>query len=176
MVKYIGNCAEIIPDSYRKVIETNTGEIRPNLKMSQSANKNDYISKQRDEWLNAGYSIDPGSSIEWEMFYQHDFDEILDFSKSPLFKDKKISAWWIPKIRPGKCFPAHRDSFEKSHKNITRWWIALNDHEWGHVFMIEDQLIKNYKKGDIFEFNDHIHGAMNVGTTVKMTLQVLITE
>ena len=174
MIELLGNCAEIIPDTWKQQAINSTGEIRPNPKMSESAEKNDYIAQQKEAWEQAGYTIFNGS-IQWEMFYQMHFEETLDLGSINIFKGKNTN-WWIAKVMPGKCFPMHVDSFDRSHTNIERYWIALDDHEWGHIFMIGDEILTGYKKGDIFKFDDSMHGAMNVGLTPKLSLQVLVSS
>lgn len=174
MIKLVGNCKDMLPLSWNDYCKSNTGEIRPNKKLSQSADKNTDLAKQRDDWRKAGYIIE-NDTIKWEMFYQNDLKEKVDFSRHHIFSGKKIN-WWIAKVMPGKCFPMHRDSFDKSHNRLQRYWVALDDHKWGHVFMIGDIVLKEYKRGDIFQFEDELHGAMNVGLEPKLSLQILSVE
>jgi hypothetical protein len=143
--------------------------------MSISAEKNDYVSKQKNEWLDAGYDISPGSSIEWEMFYQEHLTDNFDSHNLEFCLNKKHK-WWIAKIMPGKCFPMHRDSFDLSDGKISRYWMALDDHKFGHVFILEDQILQDYKKGDVFKFSDELHGAANVGTEPKLSMQIVVIE
>jgi hypothetical protein len=54
----------------------------------------------------------------------------------------------------------------------------MQDYKPGHVFIYENQLFSNYKKGDVFLFEspESIHAAANVGFSPKLTLQVSCVE
>jgi len=166
MIRLVGNCAELIPNGWKERVVSTTGEIRPNNNMGT----NDYVEEQRKLWEEAGYSAD--ESVRWEMFYAEDFDTNINLHEHELFKEKQVK-WWIVKVNPGKCFPFHSDSFNFPSQKIERYWIALDDHEWGHVFIAEDKILSGYKKGDVFQFDNETHGAMNIGLTPKISLQVV---
>lgn len=172
---YVGNYSHAIPESWMSTILSTTGEIRPNEKMSANSEKNGYLEQQRKTWESAGYQI-LGGSIQWEMFFQKNFTDRLRTEQFDFCNGKEILTWWIPVIRPGKCFPLHHDAFEKSHGNIKRYWIALQDQEWGHIFTYEDKILTNYKRGDVFLFDDVLHASANVGLTTKATLQLVVSE
>ena len=71
-------------------------------------------------------------------------------------------------------FPFHIDTFPGEQK-VTRYWIACEDHEPGHIFMYDNQVLSNYKAGDVFEITPGLwHGAANIGFTTKLSLQLVV--
>jgi hypothetical protein len=74
---------------------------------------------------------------------------------------------------PGQFTPMHRDP-HTIDINCKRYWIPLQDYELGHIFIYKDQIITNYKKGDVYTYDDanEIHGAVNLGFTPRVILQI----
>lgn len=64
---------------------------------------------------------------------------------------------------------------DKNNK-CRRFWIPLQDYESGHILVMEDELVSNYRKGDVFEFDSPLdyHGSANIGMSTRLVL--LITE
>jgi len=71
--------------------------------------------------------------------------------------------------------PMHSDP-HVYERDGTRYWIPLQDYHSGHVFIYNDKLMTDYKKGDVFVFLDSydVHGAANIGHQTRLSL--LITE
>jgi hypothetical protein len=83
--------------------------------------------------------------------------------------------WWIVKMLPGQFMIMHRDpDTEGNPTRIKRYWMPWQDYESGHIFIHNDCLISNYKKGDVFVYNtqDDEHGSCNIGYTPRLVLQV----
>jgi len=74
--------------------------------------------------------------------------------------------------------PMHVDPHTTVQKNAQRFWIPLQDWEIGHIFKFQDEIVTNYKKGDIYEYDDAqgLHGAANIGLTPRVVLQVTLYE
>ena len=72
-------------------------------------------------------------------------------------------------------FPMHQDLFKENKPNIRRFWMAMQDSKLGHVFVYEDTTLKNYRAGDLFEFEDPNawHAACNLGFEPKVSLQIV---
>ena len=85
--------------------------------------------------------------------------------------------WWIARILTGQLMPMHKDdeSFEEI-VDATVHWIPLQDYQSGHVFVINDELITDYKKGDVYTFSkfSDLHGAANIGMVPKLTMIVVV--
>lgn len=170
MIEYVGNYKDIIPLSWIEHMRTHTGEIRPNNRMVMTAE----VEGQQREWKEAGY-FNEGTTATWELFHDWDFTEQLDYSKFDFCKDKKVQ-WWISKVKPGHCFPIHSDTLKDELINPKRYWIALEDYHWGHVFVIGKYCLRDYKKGDAYVFDNSPHGAANVGLDNKYSLQILTSD
>jgi hypothetical protein len=169
MIEYIGNYNFKINTAWVNKMNSTTGEIRPNGRMVAT----DSVNKQLSDWSNAGY-ID-ASSVQWELFHDWDFEEKLDFDSIDFCQGKQIT-WWISKVKPGKCFPMHYDTIKEDLVNPKRYWIALEDYKWGHVFIVGNRVVRDYRAGDVFLFDNSIHGAANVGLETKFSLQLLVSD
>lgn len=86
--------------------------------------------------------------------------------------------WWITKMLPGNFMPMHVDPHTQYEANSKRYWIPLHDWESGHIFMYENQVVTNYKAGDVWCYEDStaLHGAANIGYTPRVVLQVSTYE
>jgi hypothetical protein len=52
--------------------------------------------------------------------------------------------------------------------------MPLTDYQPGHIFIYRNTFINNYKAGDLYKYDisTEIHGAANIGHTVRIILQV----
>ena len=79
---------------------------------------------------------------------------------------------------PGQCLPLHHDGFEGFKKlygkeNSTRFFVAISDWDWGHVFQIHDNIIANWKSGDTYIVPAGVfHASANFGIAPKYTLTI----
>ncbi len=98
--------------------------------------------------------------------------------------------WWFVKIQPGELQLMHYDmhvlgvfhednKFSKVTKVVDikdpiRYTMFLQDWQPGHIFTYKDQMIANYKAGDIFEWSDPelLHGVANISFDPRYTLQI----
>lgn len=126
------------------------------------------------EWqkaIDAGY--DPDAA------YFQMFDKTNLKSGIPIFHTcGRNRHWWITKMMPGQFMPMHIDPHTKQETNVDRLWIPLQDFEKGHIFAYEDIVITNYKKADVYKYNNPraFHGAANIGSTPRIVLQVTLYE
>lgn len=124
------------------------------------------------EWqkaIDAGY--DPNATY-FQMFDKNNLE-----SEIPVFHTCGRSRhWWITKMLPGNFMPMHVDPHTKQEKDTDRFWIPLQDWEQGHIFAYEDQIITDYKKGDVYKYDNSqaLHGAANIGLTPRIVLQVTL--
>jgi len=83
--------------------------------------------------------------------------------------------WWFARLDHGTVFPLHTD---QHHEGCARRvWIPLDDWEPGHIFVYGDRVVTDYRRGDWIEFApDVVHGAANLSTRVKISLQLMLTK
>jgi len=165
-MKYLGNYKKWIdPKWIAEILESNGFEGK--IVSTSESNKNRYEEYKRA--VEAGWSLD---TIYWWRYT----NQITSFDiKNPPWLDSinRIS-WWIVKQLPGQVQPMHIDVDENN--NCRRFWVPLQDYSPGHILIIENKLIKDYKLGDVFEFNSALdyHGSANIGMTPRVV--ILITE
>lgn len=167
---YLGNCSNLVDwDSVINDLENkNPDFIGPPEKKSGL----DDIEKF---WKQAGYKSKLlGGTVEWQMYYAGTtFDKkiadiVAEFAGIPHYTFS-----WISKIMPGYCAAPHFDQME-SDKKIYRLHVHIADSEMGHVFYVGNEYITNYKKGDVYIWNDpHAwHAGMNCGLHPKYMLNI----
>jgi|APCry1669189883_1035261.scaffolds.fasta_scaffold00192_12 hypothetical protein len=105
--------------------------------------------------------------------------ENTGFNVEPIWSTSKHSEYWFVKLYPGMLQPLHQDELkfdQYGRRNLThkKYWIPLMDYERGHVFIYEDTLITNYKKGDVYLYdNDQaFHCAGNMGYSTRYSLNL----
>lgn len=160
-MKYIGNYIQDIPSKLINYLLNNDGQPRPNNLSKEAINAYDTYAKGQD----VGYDL---SATYWHIFESQDIPmEII-----PTWTIGKVH-WWITKMMPGDMMPMHEDPPTLKH-DCNRYWMPLQDYETGHVFIINDKLITDYKAGDVFAYNvaQDNHGAANIGFTPRLVLQV----
>jgi hypothetical protein len=124
------------------------------------------------EWqkaIDAGY--DP-NAVYFQMFTK----DILDIDIPKFYTCNRKHHWWITKMMPGQFMPMHVDPHTLQQQNADRFWIPLQDWQPGHIFMYENYVTTDYKKGDIYQYTDcaALHGAANIGTMPRVVLQVTL--
>lgn len=97
------------------------------------------------------------------------------------------SGLWNPQIMfleqpPGKCIPWHRDSYNNYRRNhakvdddveVIRYLVQLNDWNWGHYVLVGNDVIHQYKMGDIHCWPEGIyHATGNVGYWPRYCLTI----
>jgi hypothetical protein len=167
-MKYIGNCHDKLNPEWLEEALTTDGELRPNeifLKHIHLESKNDTLVKK---WLELEF--DKKKTICWRMYYPKiNVKDLIDVS------DNAICESWIVRLDPGKFFPAHIDKLaDDDIFDIKRYWVALQDYKWGHLFVCKNKMLHEYKSGDIFEIDKNdLHGSGNIGLVPKVSLQLV---
>lgn len=111
-------------------------------------------------------------------YYQYDEDN-TDFVVKPTWDTLKNHYWWMNKYLPGMILPMHKDYNEFSDvRRYVRYWMPLQDYERGHIFLYEDTLITNYKKGDLYMYENEqaYHTGGNAGWTPRLVLNITTWE
>lgn len=165
-MKYIGNFNEWIKPEFIDYMMNNDGTSRP----SAGGNPDSEEFRKAKEH---GYDL---SQTYWYIYEPNTFP----FKVELPFSSELDFIWWGIKMKPGNFMPVHRDphTYNEKYKNLTRYWMALQDWEPGHIFMYEDQTLVNYKKGDVYSYPDPqaIHCACNIGNTPRLTFHFTTLE
>lgn len=166
-MEYIGNFASWIDESVIEKIRTLPGDRRPKKTVSS------YENVVERKWKEAGFDVD---KLGWE-FYSNEHLDIL-YLPLPVNPRNKKFKWWFSKLSPGDLFPLHTDVYPEDRTNIERYWLACEDHHPGHIFINEDLILDDYKKGDMFKFSDarSWHAAANIGFHDKISYQLVLYD
>lgn len=165
--KYLGNCSHLVDFDLlvNKLLRSREDALGP----TQTFNS------KTEHLMRAGYVHHRnGGNVKWKMYYpETSFDKsvisnIIEFANIPSY-----TSAWISRVDPGCCVPPHSDSMKAVEKNY-RMHVFLEDSIIGHVFYLENQYFLNYKKGDVFLWNDPaaIHGAANISLVPKFLLNI----
>ena len=132
----------------------------------------DKIRKQAEPWYsndNAFFHMLGPWSPEMENF---------NFNLPNLPKTRKEINWWFVKLCPGEFQCMHVDAHTLDVKNLVRYTIFLQDWEPGHIFVLDENYISNYKAGDMFEWSDpmSLHGPLNIGYNSRYTFQITLND
>lgn len=129
------------------------------------------MGNEYDMYTNAGYDV---FGTHFSLLEKFDVSfNILDNPPPFLeYKGKHIT-WWFSTMKPGDLMPMHTDNAKKGIE-INKYWMPWTDYETGHIFVIGDKEITNYKKGDVYRFDyaGEWHGACNLGSTPRIILQI----
>jgi len=160
-MQYVGNYRSIIPNGLIDFLMDNKGQPRPNSLSKEAIDVYDTYARS----IQAGYDL---SATYWHIFESED----VPMSIMPTWTTGKTH-WWITKMMPGDVMPMHEDP-PTLDKNCKRYWMPLQDYEPGHIFVIKDKLVTDYKTGDVFVYDvaQDNHGAANIGFTPRFVLQV----
>jgi hypothetical protein len=148
------------PIWYNLALNT-TGQARPRDWPPETAVESAEYQKAQQ----AGYDL---TEVHWRIYEQKD----LDVKINPPWCKGEVS-WWITKLMPGQFMPMHTDPFTH-YDNCKRFWVPLQDFKLGHLFIYNNELIKDYKAGDVYEYynSQDVHGAANIGYEPRIVLQV----
>jgi hypothetical protein len=158
---YNGNFKNWVNDAWVEEIISKAGQARPRDWAAAFTKETEEYKKA----VEAGYDL---NSIYWWVYEKSD----VSFDIIPPWVNGKYH-WWITKLTPGQFMPMHTDPHTHENKCI-RHWVPLQDYCPGHIFIYKDEMISNYKKGDVFSYYDShdIHGAANISHMPRVVLQV----
>lgn len=163
-MNFIGNFSQWIDESWITEVLSSRGDGRPAEGQLPNSYEmtNEYYKAQQ-----AGYKED---AIYFWMFDAKNLS--FDIESLPWTTD--MHHWWFTKMYPGQFIPMHIDPHTVYQKNSKRYWIPLQDWTSGHIFMYENKVITDYKKGDVWQYenSEAPHGAANIGHTTRLVLQV----
>jgi hypothetical protein len=158
---FVGNFSKWIDPLWEHLVLTRKGQARPrDWPAAFDVESQEYKTAQ-----DAGYNL---NSVYWWVYEEKD----LNVAINPPWCNNKVQ-WWITKLLPGQFMPMHTDPFTH-YESCKRYWVPLQDYQPGHIFVYKDNMLSNYKAGDVYEYDNSldIHGAANIGHTPRMVLQV----
>lgn len=165
---YIGNFLEWIEYSWITEVLLSRGDGRP-----AEGKRPDSLAmlEEYKKAIKSGYQED---EIYFWMFDSNNVS--FDIKTLPWTSDKHH--WWITKMYPGQFMPMHVDPHSVYENHSKRFWIPLQDWAPGHIFMYENKVITDYKKGDVWQYekSQALHGAANIGHTPRLILQISTYE
>jgi hypothetical protein len=131
----------------------------------------------------------------FHVFYsQTDCMKNYNFVLPDLIPSQESIVWWFSKLDPGEYQFMHYDAIllgvahddpeftnvasAKKLINPKRYTMFLQDYHPGHVFIYDDKISINYKKGDIFEWSNQetLHGVVNISFKTRYTLQLVMYD
>lgn len=158
-MNYVGNYTDWIKQEWIDYLLVNDGTLRPGGGDNPDSEE---FRKAKDR----GYDLT-------KTYWHHFSNKSCPLEILPPFLLNEDFIWWFIKMTPGQFMPVHRDphTYDSEIRNVKRYWMALQDWEPGHIFMYEDQVLSNYKKGDLYCYPDPqaIHCACNIGNTTRLT-------
>jgi hypothetical protein len=162
MMKFIGNYGSWIQDIWNEELLIKEGQARPKDRLSVV----DTDTVEYRKIYTAAYNL---GSVYWWVYESKD----VSFDILPPWIDHNNFHWWITKLTPGQMMPVHTDP-HTHEQPCKRYWVPLQNYQAGHVFIINDEMISNYSKGDVYEYDDPqaVHGAANISHVPRLVLQV----
>lgn len=177
MISYLGNIQ--IPDSLIEEVYTTP----PNRVKSQVNNplffKDKYIEEPELRKNYKFYDDHNTASISWQNDWYKEILSLEFLQKNNL--GIPINAI-VRKQDPGFFFAPHRDYYtnlvythdkDVDFNDIVRMWIPIEDGKFGHALFVENEVLYNWKKGDVYTFPpDALHSAANAGIEPRYSLLV----
>lgn len=159
-LRYIGNYANWIQPEWIEYFKNNQGQARP-----PSCPVDEYHTEVYKKAGESGYDL---TAVHFWYFKHSD----VPFNIVPPWITSSDYYWWMVKMMPSQYMNMHQDP--DVDKDIVRYWMPWTDYEPGHIFIIDGQLITDYKAGDVFAYvkQDAYHGSSNIGYTTRYVFQV----
>jgi hypothetical protein len=170
-MNYIGNYSSWITQDLMNHLETHNGDARPVYQPDRWKTGNPIL-----EDFNERCRIAYGDrNFVFQQFNSNSAD-MKDFpiTLPDLPFQRKYCHWWFIKLLPGQFQAMHVDPHLLEVKNPVRYSMFLQDFIPGHIFVWDDKILTNYKKGDVYEWSDPmiVHGPTNISFVPRYTLQI----
>ena len=166
-MRYIGNYSSWIDPLWEHKILTTDGQARPRdvVKLTEPEGRKAEEAAY-EKYVKAGYDL---NAVHWWIY--EDYNLNINVTSTP-WTTGKIH-WWFSKLMPGQFMPMHSDPHVFGN-NCNRYWIAMQDYIPGHIFVYNDTMIKDYKYGDVFQFEHEQdpHGAANISFVPRIIMQI----
>lgn len=96
-----------------------------------------------------------------------------------LVEKRKVSTQNTLVFEPGKVEYVHKDQFLSNANNPLKYIMFLTDWEIGHIFTYGDQMLSDYKAGDLYQVDEDsetIFCWANIGYTPSSVLEILLHD
>jgi hypothetical protein len=132
------------------------------------------------KWDDAGYKLlTDGGNVGWDMYLPHnDFDFSIVSVFCDIVQINPINAW-ISKVKPGHFVPLHWDANDNeeeynSIENLVRFSCHISPPTFGHIFVLEEDLLCNIPQGTIVKWPARTswHGSFNIGLKNKYLFNI----
>ncbi len=159
-LRYVGNFKDWIRPEWVEFFMTEQGQPRP-----PSIPIDEYHTRVYQKARDSGYDM---NAVHFWYFKHTD----APFEIIPPWLTSKEYYWWMVKMLPAQYMNMHEDP--DVEKKVIRYWMPWTDYEPGHVFIINNELVTDYKAGDVFAYVEQnaYHGSANIGYTTRLVLQV----
>ena len=156
---YIGNYSHWIKDEWIEYLCNNDGTLRPKTTKENPDSQEFRIATA------AGYDL---SKTYWHHYTNTNNTFPLQLELP--FANDHSHIWWFIKMTPGQFMPMHKDPHAVEEQDVKRYWMALQDYEEGHIHINNRHFLSDYKKGDLWMYDDpmSIHGACNIGYSPRL--------
>lgn len=166
----IKNCKDWITPEFMNHISTKSGDLVPVWQPNRW--KGHPMLDAALEKARSGYEHKNHNFYQFNPSSEDMKDFNLQIPKIP--DDDRPILWWIIKLEPGQLQSMHFDPHLIETKNPQRYSIFLQDWQPGHIFVWGDNMLSNYKAGDMYKWSDPMcyHGVVNIGYETRYTLQI----
>jgi hypothetical protein len=171
---YIDNYSDFVTNELINHLSNKTGDIVPVWQPERWKGN-----KKLDHYRNLCQPWFENKSPIFHQFNAKSLDmENFNFQIPILPKTRKNMFWWFIKLLPGEMQTMHIDPHLLDVKNPVRYTMFLQDYHPGHIFVYENVLANNYKKGDLYEWSDPeiVHGVVNISYKIRLTLQITLHD
>ena len=176
---YLGN----IKYDYRKLIKQ-ISKIEKKTKISAIVNSDIKLKKAKlhdriQSFRDWGYKKDQTEYVQiFSGEYPKLFENFIKLSGLGYASSSLIKQY------PGNIIPWHYDTHitlknkiskfkELKNKKIIRYMVFLTDWDWGHYFCVGNNVVHQWRAGDIITWNPIVHHCgSNAGMTPKITLNI----
>ena len=95
------------------------------------------------------------------------------------FEKRQNASIKLVEYDPGKILYTHTDQFLSQLNNPIKYIMFLNDWQIGHIFTYNDQMLADYKEGDVFQFNSDtsiVYSQANIAYEAFSVLEITIAD
>lgn len=175
---YVENYKDWIKQEWVDYLLNHDGDLLP--RDLKSNDDNSGLPKW-DDGFNASVTENFERDIVYCVSYRsHNFPFEISAKDLPIDIGEKNFEWSFIKYNPGMIMPMHIDhplfgrtfigNEPQIELSIERYWMPLIDFQKGHILIHNHKMLDNYKKGDLFKFENEMdmHGSANLGSNVRL--------
>lgn len=168
---YVGNYADWIDQQWIDYLQNKNGDLLPkNLKIT---GEQSFIEDKNYDLIFQNWDSNRVSVIG---FSKHNFPFDIN---TPFDIKNKIFKWHFIKLKSGMMIPLRpKQNTTKEIKPTIKYRMCLQDYKEGHVFIIDGQVITDYKKGDMFRVNNFCNntGVVNIINDTCLMYELIVEE